>query len=370
MPVPAGGTSSQESGRLVGPDEAYRVVFLRDGRARARGYPVPLFADDGGSIPADVLTTTGEDIPDSTLIVDVHSRIPLFQYPPGTDVVYTSINGGPIVPLYARVDDRIDKLADSVADVGDVVELAVATEAANRAAAISAAVTAEQSARVAGDNALSSRVFGLESTAGELTGDVADLTAAVAAPRFGPVPGSTGLAGQYFLAAQGLVSTYQMISSNGILYLHAMYLPASVTVDRVAIEVTAPGTGVVRHGVYANDPATGLPASNGPIADYGTVDVTAVGVKETTLNPPVLLPAGWHWYGWVWQGSNTTPPTMRTLNTGAAYGPFNIGSSLSLMAGSRLGYFVNPVNGPLGSFTASPNAAHQLTAPRVAYRRV
>ncbi|MEV5211337.1 glycine-rich domain-containing protein [Micromonospora sp. NPDC053740] len=115
MPVPAGGNPSGASSRLTGPDEAYRVVYLQDGRAKARGYPVPLFADEGGSVPADVLTMTGDDIPESTLIVDVHSRIPLFQYPEGVDVVYTSINGGPIVPLYARTDDRMDTLSEVVA---------------------------------------------------------------------------------------------------------------------------------------------------------------------------------------------------------------------------------------------------------------
>lgn len=176
MPVPAGGNSAQEAGRLIGPDEAYRVVFLRDGRARARGYPVPLFADEAASIPADVLTLTGEDIPESTVIVDVHSRIPLFQYPPGSDVVYTSINGGPIVPLYARVDDRIDKLGELVGNVGDLVDNAVAAEAANRAAAISA----EQNARVAADTALSNRLNVVESAAEDMAGDLADLGAQVA----------------------------------------------------------------------------------------------------------------------------------------------------------------------------------------------
>ncbi|WP_431728584.1 glycosyl hydrolase family 28-related protein [Verrucosispora sp. TAA-831] len=96
--------------RLLGPDEAYRTVYLPDGRAKARGYPCPIFADVQGSIPADIQTPSGDDIAESTLIVDVHSRIPLFLFPAGADTVYTSVNGGPIVPLYARVDSRLDDL--------------------------------------------------------------------------------------------------------------------------------------------------------------------------------------------------------------------------------------------------------------------
>lgn len=369
MPVPAGGTNPQESGRLIGPDEAYRVVFLQDGRARARGYPVPLFADEAGSIPADVLTLTGDDIPESTLIVDVHSRIPLFQYPPGTDVVYTSINGGPIVPLYARVDDRIDKLADQVGGVGDIVGNAIAQEAANRAAAIAAAIGPEQAARVAGDNALSARLAIVESATDDMAGDLADVVAAVAQPPRMGIPGATGQPGQYFLVNQGPLSSAALAGSFNILYMWPMYLTQAVTVDRACIEVTAVGTGVIRHGVYANNPATGCPTPTGPLADFGTVDATTTGVKESILSPAVQLPAGWHWYGLVWQGVNTTAPTVRTMTTGSGFGPLNIGTAASLMSGNRLGYFSSPVPGPLGTIVAEPSNAHQVNAPRVAYRR-
>ncbi|MFC0504227.1 hypothetical protein [Micromonospora costi] len=369
MPVPAGGTNPQESGRLIGPDEAYRVVFLQDGRARARGYPVPLFADEAGSIPADVLTVNGDDVPESTLIVDVHSRIPLFQYPPGSDVVYTSINGGPIVPLYARVDDRIDKLADSVAGVGDDIANAVAAEAANRAAAITAAIGPEQAARVAGDNALSARLNTVESATEGMADDLADVIAAVAQPPRIGIPGATGLPGQYFLVSQGSLVTVALTGSFNILYMWPMYLTQAVSVDRACIEVTAVGTGVIRHGVYANNPANGCPVATGPIADFGTVDVSATGVKESVLSPAVQLPAGWHWYGLVWQGVNTTAPAVRSMNATSGFGPLNIGAAPSLMSGNRLGYFATPVPAALGTIVAEPSNAHQLTPPRVAYRR-
>lgn len=188
-------------------------------------------------------------------------------------------------------------------------------------------------------------------------------------PRLETIPGALGQPGNYFLVAQGGVTAATLTSSFNILYLFPMYLPEAVLVDRAAIEVTTAGTGVMRHGVYANDPATGLPSGVGPIADYGTVDVTTTGVKESTLSTPVLLPAGWHWYGWVWQESNTTPPALRTLTSGIGIGPLNIGNAVSLMSGARLGYFVNSVAGPLGALTVNATNSHQLNSPRVAYRR-
>jgi hypothetical protein len=107
--------------RLIGPDEASRTVFLTSGsnkgKAAAQGMSVPLYADLALTTAADVRSTTGEVIAGTppTLTVDAYSQIPLFQYPDGVDVVYTSINGGPPVALYARTDERIDGIAERVA---------------------------------------------------------------------------------------------------------------------------------------------------------------------------------------------------------------------------------------------------------------
>jgi hypothetical protein len=103
--------------RLIGPDEASRTVFLTSGsnkgKAQAQGMSVPLYADAALTTPADVRSTTDGVIAGTppTVTVDVYSQIPLFKYPDGVDVVYTSINGGPPVPLYARTDERLDDLA-------------------------------------------------------------------------------------------------------------------------------------------------------------------------------------------------------------------------------------------------------------------
>lgn len=104
--------------RLTGPDEASRTVFLvggaNKGKALAQGMPVPIYSDQALTTLADILTTTGDPVAESTIIVDAYSRIPLFQFPDGVDTVWTSINGGPAVPLYARTDDRLDSLATRV----------------------------------------------------------------------------------------------------------------------------------------------------------------------------------------------------------------------------------------------------------------
>lgn len=124
--------------RLTGPDEASRTVFLtvgaNKGKAAAQGMSVPLYADLALSTPADVRSTNDQVIAGTppTLTVDAYSQIPLFKYPDGVDVVYTSINGGPAVPLYARTDDRLD-----------VLDTAVAAAQATAASASTAAAAAE-----------------------------------------------------------------------------------------------------------------------------------------------------------------------------------------------------------------------------------
>jgi hypothetical protein len=181
------------------------------------------------------------------------------------------------------------------------------------------------------------------------------------------IPGATKTVGNYFITQQGIVSTLALTGSYQILYLWPMYLPDATTVDRACLEITTVGTGAVRHGVYANDPDTGMPLATGPIADFGTVDPTVTGVKESTLSPTVVLPAGWHWYGLVWQTTNTTAPTIRVVNTPSGFGPLNIGTSSAPMSGSRMCYSVSSVAGALGALGAL--TAQQINPPRLAYRR-
>lgn len=125
--------------RLTGPDESVRLVYLasgsNSGKAAAQGLSVPLYADAALTTAADVRTVGGAVIAGSppTLTVDAYSRIPLFLFPDGVDTVYTSINGGPSVALYARTDDRLDTLATGLVTVSaEATTKANAAEAAAR----------------------------------------------------------------------------------------------------------------------------------------------------------------------------------------------------------------------------------------------
>lgn len=182
------------------------------------------------------------------------------------------------------------------------------------------------------------------------------------------IPGATTQVGNYFVMTQGGVTTFPFTGSFQILYMWPMELREATLVDRVTIEVTTLGTGVLRHGVYPNDPTTGMPLG-APMASFGTVDVTTIGIKDTTLAPAVLLPAGWHWYGLVWQSDGTTPPQIRAMSAVLPGGPMNIGTTPNPMSQARGGPFISGVSGTLGVITVNPSNVHAVNAPRVAYRR-
>lgn len=107
--------------RLLGPDEAYRIVYLTNGTVRAQGKTVRVWADEAATAAADLLTVGGQAVPvvdgAAQLTVDGYSKIPRFQFPDGVDVVYVSVNGGPVVPVYADQDTRVDALTARVTAV-------------------------------------------------------------------------------------------------------------------------------------------------------------------------------------------------------------------------------------------------------------
>lgn len=149
--------------RLIGPDEASRTVFLttgsNKGKASAQGMSVPLYADLALTTPADVRSTTDQVIAGTppTVTVDAYSQIPLIKYPDGADVVYTSINGGPPTPLYARTDERIDAVATAVTAAQSTADTAGAAAAAAQSAAAAAqsAAAAAQSVAAAAQSSAS-----------------------------------------------------------------------------------------------------------------------------------------------------------------------------------------------------------------------
>ncbi|KWV33693.1 hypothetical protein [Micromonospora rifamycinica] len=181
-----------------------------------------------------------------------------------------------------------------------------------------------------------------------------------------PLPGVTRTRGGYFLARCGPTAESSCAGTYQRLLLHPFFLAEPTPVDRACLEVTRAGTGVLRHGVYAHDPATGRPAVLGPVADFGSVAVTSVGVRESVLDTAVTLPAGWHWYGHVWQVSGVTPPSVRTggVDVGTV---LSLGATAAAMTGDRFGYEVTGTTGALGAITVT--GVHQFPPPQVAYRR-
>lgn len=178
-------------------------------------------------------------------------------------------------------------------------------------------------------------------------------------------PGATGVVGNYFVAHQGLLGAAALTGSYEILYLHYIDLGSEVPIDRACFEVTVLGTGDLRTGAYAHDPRTGKPVTTAPLADFGAEPVTSTGIKERTVSR-LILPRGF-WFGFVWQTTNTTAPTLRAISPATGIGPLDIGTSSALMSGARQGYFASPVSGALGALgTLTP---HQLATPRLAFRR-
>lgn len=122
--------------RLIGPDA--RVVFVTSGpnrgKAAAPGMSAPIYADEALTMAADILTVGGDAVPNSTFTVDSNSMLPLFQFPDGADTVWTSINNGPAVPLYARTDDRMDAIAAQLAGISIAVPAPTGVVATDTAA--------------------------------------------------------------------------------------------------------------------------------------------------------------------------------------------------------------------------------------------
>lgn len=132
-----------------------RLVYSLTGAVMrgAVGQTATVYSNAGGSALASILNEDGSANASSTLTVDAYSRLPLFQGPTdGTDTLYVSVGGGPVVALYARVDDRIDEVK-ATAD-------AATTAAAEAQALADAAVTpAELTTAVAASETTASGTY-------------------------------------------------------------------------------------------------------------------------------------------------------------------------------------------------------------------
>lgn len=104
--------------RKMGPQQAEKTSYYTSGPKAGKelipaGTPVPLYADDQTSLPADVRATDGSVIPGTppTVLVSSLFEIPDFLFPDVPDpVVYTRILGGPVIALHPSVDALVDDL--------------------------------------------------------------------------------------------------------------------------------------------------------------------------------------------------------------------------------------------------------------------
>ena len=182
-----------------------------------------------------------------------------------------------------------------------------------------------------------------------------------------PYLGGERGSGSWWVSSNALSGSASLVGSYQIMYLIPFYLPNAVTVDRVAVEVTTLGTGVVRLGMYSHDQTTGRPTvTNGLLFDWGTVDVTSTGVKEVTISS--TLPAGWTYLAYCWQSNNTTGPVLRgqSYQYSQANGPQYIGTSSSAINSTRNGFSYPSVTGAFGD-TGSYNIAG-VSPVRFAFR--
>lgn len=107
--------------RLTGPNHADRLVYIDSGGnlRSATGKTAQYYADLAGTTAADVLTEAGVVVPVSgnaaVATVGANSLLPRLQYPPNdVDMIYVSVNGGPITPLPADADSQVDAVETRV----------------------------------------------------------------------------------------------------------------------------------------------------------------------------------------------------------------------------------------------------------------
>ncbi len=107
---------------LLFPDAGSRQAEDATGRPAA-GKTVVVYADAGGVARAEIFADTngaaGAPVDDSELTTDSYGYLPLWWGPPtGVDKLWVSVNAGPIWPVNADYDARLDTLTAQVASGG------------------------------------------------------------------------------------------------------------------------------------------------------------------------------------------------------------------------------------------------------------
>lgn len=123
-----------------------------------------------------------------------------------------------------------------------------------------------------------------------------------------PLPVPSALRASKFIALPNRPNLLYNALGNGTLRTTPVYIPATITIDQLGVEVTVVGDSgsVMRIGIF-NDKA-GLPGS--PLADV-TVATDAVATPMATLGSALTLSPGWYHVGGCMQNVTSVQPTVR-----------------------------------------------------------
>lgn len=133
-----------------------RTVYTVAGLAKAQGMACTIYANAAGTVTADLaeynpedVDTPGAAITGGALVVDAYSNRPAFWDLDNLEVLYITVNGGPLEPIYPDPQPQIADLVAAVATLDADSSAAVADEAEARAdadAALAEDIVAAQAA--------------------------------------------------------------------------------------------------------------------------------------------------------------------------------------------------------------------------------
>lgn len=168
----------------------------------------------------------------------------------------------------------------------------------------------------------------------------------------------------FILAGQSSATTTVLTQNREIAI--PFYVPTQITIAKLYCSVTTVGTSgaVVRLGIRAHDPATGLPKNAAPLVDAGTIDGTSATLQSITLGTPLTLAPGWYWYTITGQ-SGGTQATVQSASVTAIWCPIPIKSTTasSLTSNTVCGYYQSGVSAGLPSSWSTGGLTG--TAPRM-----
>lgn len=156
-------------------------------------------------------------------------------------------------------------------------------------------------------------------------------------------------------------------SAQGDMRLCPFWIPQAGGYDRIVTEVTTIGEAgsLLRLGIYAADPNTGIPVAQAPLVDAGTVPGDTSGTKEIVIT--ASLPAGLVWLTSVAQNCPTTAPTVRLVTVSAGLYPA-VFTALASLASSGGAWQKTGATGALPAWS-SVGSSGATVAPKLWLRK-